>query len=246
MPAVHFRNGWRCSRRGEMSRPCWISPRLSISGCATRARRCALVGADAGKPAALEQPAGARRVARQTGGAGRAASARRSRPRRCISFRTCSDARTRPGAVFMDAGMYPIARWGAERAAARGAAVVTFPAARCRRRTEADRGDGTAAAAGRRRRRILPNLQRSSAHSANMLQCVEQRRLARARRHAGAGHPGRAAGGERPTARAAADRCARTASRRRMIVGSSLAKAFGVANGPLSGAAGVVRRFVRE
>ena len=51
--------------------PCSTSPRRSISGCATRARRCALVGAHDGQAERAGDAGGCHRPRRQVRGAGR-------------------------------------------------------------------------------------------------------------------------------------------------------------------------------
>ena len=134
----------------ERPSACSTSPPRSIWACGTRARRLRPWAPAHDRRAGRARDArGSRRRRPRAGRPARGASARRSRRSTLHVFWDLFRhlAGRRPRAIYMDAGAYPIARWGVERAAARGVPVRDVRAPRRRRRC----GDGSA-----RSRRAAP------------------------------------------------------------------------------------------
>ena len=148
--------------------------------------------------------------------------------------------------ILCDAELYPIARWGVQRAACFGTPVRTFPhhdvaalARMVRRLVRAGR------AAGRGHRRLLPELRPAGADQGLCRAGAPRRRLSRARRHPGAGHPRAPRRPMRsPTARGGGGSLRwHSAFGPHIIVGSSLAKGFGAPLAVLSGSRALIERF---
>lgn len=81
----------------------------------------------AGKPAALDPPQGADRVARRLAALQGCEAATIGSSTLHLFWDLFETLARKEVAVFMDAGTYPIARWGAERAAMHGLRVRRFP-----------------------------------------------------------------------------------------------------------------------
>ena len=91
MPAVHLQKRLAMQRaRAEMWSPCSTSPRRSISGCATRARRSRLVGAHDRQAGGARSRRRAHVGRRPQLAALKVANARRCFLRRCTCSGTCS------------------------------------------------------------------------------------------------------------------------------------------------------------
>ena len=148
-------------------------------------------------------------------------------------------------AILCDAGLYPMARWGAERAAGLGTPVRTFPhhdvaalarliscMARAKLRPIVVRTATARTAGGQRRSGPMPNLRAA-------LTAISS---STTRRHWASSASRRAA--PTPMARGAAGRCAGTKrSGRTSSSASSLAKGFGVPLAALSGSRALIDRF---
>jgi len=99
-----------------------------------------------GKPAALCEPAGARAVASRLAALQGCESAVLGASTLHLFWELFSLADAARVAIYLDDGAYPIARWGVERAAARGARVRLFAhhdAEALRRQLRRDEGGGT-------------------------------------------------------------------------------------------------------
>ncbi|KQU74608.1 MULTISPECIES: aminotransferase class I/II-fold pyridoxal phosphate-dependent enzyme [unclassified Rhizobacter] len=188
-----------------------------------------------GRPAALQSPPGAAALARELA-ALQGCEAATLLPSTLHLFWDLFGLLARPGTVIcVEAGTYAIARWGIERAAARGAAVRGFAAA------DADGLERLAAAVAGAGQRLLivcdgfrPGRERQSPIA---------RYAATAARHGGClvlddtqalGVLGRAGGGS--LRRHAIEGAP-------VVVGASLAKGFGVPLAVLSGSAAALRWF---
>lgn len=150
-----------------------------------------------------------------------------------------------PIAIYMDAGTYPIARWGIERVVCKGVRVQAFPshdAAALEALLARDRGTGTHPVV------VADGLSPATGRTAPL-----RHYLACARRYGGTlvvddtqafGVLGSEPGAEMPYGRGGGGSTAFHGLRSpALIVGISLAKAFGVPLAALSGSAGMIARF---
>jgi 8-amino-7-oxononanoate synthase len=202
----------------------------------------------AGAPAALVPPAGSRPVARQLAALLGTEAATLGVSTLHLFWDLGGQLRRRPVRLLADEHLYPVGRWGIERAAAAGVPAVDFrhqDAASLRRRLEARRAgripplvitDGLCPDCGR-----VPPLDRYlelvEEHGGRLL-VDDSQALGLLGWNPGPGRPYGTGGGGSPAFRAI--------SSPRLLLLSSLAKGFGAPLALLAGSAAAVRSFAQE
>lgn len=202
-------------------------------------------GLTTGKPAALKTPASAAVIARDIAALQGCECATLAPSTLHLFWDLFGELSRDPVRIYMDTGSYAIARWGVERAAARGVPVRRFPhhnAAALHGLIEQDRhagqrpivvADGFCPTCG------------NPAPVADYLRCVEPHRgLVVLDDTQALGVLGAQASDEAPYGRGGGGSLPwQNIKSPHIIVGSSLAKGFGVPMAALAGNASIVRRF---